>query len=366
MKTIGIMSMQRICNYGSYLQAKALKSIFEDLNCRVQFIDYHIEPPLEQGVYSSRLSKLKGIFSTKTKFSHKIKYLLYKRHFYTKYLQNLGLTQQKNYTTSKLDLLVIGSDEVFNCIQSNYNVGYSLDLFGKSSNAKKTITYAASFGNTTLDKLEKYNKAKEIGELLLTFSSLSVRDQNSFDIVHHLIDRAPEINVDPVLAYGYNDEIKKAPYIRFKKDYILIYAYSGRINLNEARAIKTFAQENNLLIISIGGDQPFADQFIDCQPENIFAYFKSAKFIITDTFHGTIFSVLTHSSFLTITRSSGEYSYGNFEKLSYLLQQLELTTCCSDLTRKISFPLINYQKVDEILRYERQKTYRYLKQALDL
>lgn len=69
----------------------------------------------------------------------------------------LGVTEEMNYNP-ELDCLVIGSDEVFNCIQKNSNVGYSPELFGKDNRAKKLITYAASFGNTTLEKLDRYGK----------------------------------------------------------------------------------------------------------------------------------------------------------------------------------------------------------------
>ena len=48
----------------------------------------------------------------------------------------LGITDEMNYNPT-LDCLVIGSDEVFNCIQKNSNVGYSLELFGKDNHAKK-------------------------------------------------------------------------------------------------------------------------------------------------------------------------------------------------------------------------------------
>lgn len=77
----------------------------------------------------------------------------------------LGITDEMNYNPT-LDCLVIGSDEVFNCIQKNSNVGYSPELFGKDNRAKKLLTYAASFGNTTLEKLKKYKKADEVGFFL--------------------------------------------------------------------------------------------------------------------------------------------------------------------------------------------------------
>ena len=82
-----------------------------------------------------------------------------------------------NYNPT-LDCLVIGSDEVFNCIQKNSNVGYSLELFGKDNHAKRLLTYAASFGNTTLEKLKKYKKTEEVGALLKKFDAISEIGQN--------------------------------------------------------------------------------------------------------------------------------------------------------------------------------------------
>ena len=82
-------------------------------------------------------------------------------------------------------------------------MGYSPELFGKNNHAKKLITYAASFGNTTLEKLEKYKKANEVGALLKKFDAISVRDANSGTIVEQLTGKEPVYNLDPVLTYDY-------------------------------------------------------------------------------------------------------------------------------------------------------------------
>lgn len=77
----------------------------------------------------------------------------------------LGIDKKKRYR-SKVDVLIIGSDEVFNCIQNNRDVGYSMELFGKSNRAKRLISYAASFGNATYDKLQQYGVCDELSYLL--------------------------------------------------------------------------------------------------------------------------------------------------------------------------------------------------------
>lgn len=144
-----------------------------------------------------------------------------------------------NYNPT-VDCLVIGSDEVFNCIQKNSNVGYSLELFGKNNHAKKLITYAASFGNTTLEKLEKYKKANEVGALLKKFDAISVRDANSGTIVEQLTGKEPVYNLDPVLTYDYMNCCDKIPQVQTNEKYLILYAYAGRISNDEADWIAAY------------------------------------------------------------------------------------------------------------------------------
>lgn len=366
MKKIGILSMQRIKNYGSFLQAYALKRILEDLGNEVEFVDYHLEEPIiTDGVKEKgKLQKGMAALSGKAKLRHKFKYIKHKNGF-SKHFEKLSLTEEPNYNP-KLDTLVIGSDEVFNVIQSNKNVGYSLELFGKNHNAKKVITYAASFGNTTLDKINSYNKTSEISELLNDIDEISVRDQNSFDIVKKLIGKESYVNLDPVLIYDYVNS-NLIPKLNIKEKYMILYAYNGRITNEEAKYIKTLAKKKNIKVYSIGGAQPYADKFIDCTPFEVLAYFKNAEYIVTDTFHGSIFSIINNKPFVTLVRKSKGNSYGNEEKLTYLLENLNLKdriTYSYDKIEDILNEKINYKETNKIIESERKKTINYLKKNI--
>lgn len=182
-KKVGIMSMQRIINYGSFLQAYGLKSILEELGAKVEFVDYHtgkclVEEKKESNKIKRLASKVLEALEIDTSLSNKINFINYKRSYKKKYLPMLDVSTVANYNT-KLDTLVIGSDEVFNCVQSNSNVGFAPDLFGANSEAERLISYAASFGNTTLEKLNHYHKIEEITSYLSVFNAISVRDENS-------------------------------------------------------------------------------------------------------------------------------------------------------------------------------------------
>ncbi len=366
MSRIGIMSMQRIRNYGSFLQAYALKQLLIKQGHEVEFVDYHVGEPLIK-TKQNRYGKVLDILKEDAPLIQKIQYIIYKKNF-KQYYKDLELSNEYNYNP-KLDALVIGSDEVFNCIQANKNVGYSLELFGKDNNAQKLVSYAASFGNTTIEKIEKYGKKEELANLLTKFNAISVRDENSKKIVKELTGKIGEVNLDPVLIYDYIGECTKIPEIDSNEKYMIVYAYSGRISKNESKTIKKYAKENNLKIYAIGGAQKCADKFINCSPFEVLSYFKKAELVITDTFHGSIFSVITHRKFLTLIRKSNGNSYGNEEKLTDLLERLSLTDRMTykleNNIEKIISQDIDYNSVDTVIRNERKNTNEYLKRVLN-
>lgn len=373
MKKVGIMSMQRIANYGSFLQAYALKQLIEELGHKVEFVDYHIGIPVivenadSKNKFVRKIEKGLETFQYDAPLLHKLSFIRYKQSFAQKYMPLLGITDEMNYNPI-LDCLVIGSDEVFNCIQKNSNVGYSTELFGKNNHADRVITYAASFGNTTLEKLKKYKKADEIGILLKEFDAVSVRDKNSGDIVKQLTGWTPTYNLDPVLTYDYMKCCDKIPQIIKKEKYLILYAYAGRISNDEANWIAEYAKKKNLKVYAIGGIQKCADRFIDCSPFEVLAYFKNAEEVITDTFHGSIFSVITHRLFTTLIRKSVGNSYGNEEKLGDLLNRLDLTqrmTTEVEDTERINEQPIDYKKVDDILKKQRKMAKEYLQRNIE-
>ena len=367
MAKVGILSMQRIKNYGSFLQAYALKKMIEELGHEVEFVDYHIEKPLiENNQKGNNFKKIVEILSEDAPLKQKLQYIDFKRNYGKRYYDILGLTKEPNYNPD-LDVLVIGSDEVFNCVQANNNVGYSLELFGKNNNAKKLITYAASFGNTTLQKIIKYKKKSELSELLSKFDCISVRDSNSGNIIEEITNKKAQYHLDPVLMYDYINECKLIPNIKPNEKYMIVYAYSGRITREESLHIRKYAKENNLKVYALGGAQRCADKFIDCSPFEVLAYFKNAELVVTDTFHGSIFSIITQHNFVTLIRKSIGEEYGNEEKLMDLLNRLELSSrIISDiklLDEKFKKP-IDYSNTNEIIIQNRNNTINYLKKEI--
>lgn len=356
MSKVGIMSMQRIRNYGSFMQAYALKKIIESLGKEVVFVDYIFE--------KSILPERKNIIK-KIKKNINIIQFIYKRNAIKKFgrvydkefLRDLGI-RKENYNDNEIETLVIGSDEVFNCLQP-YPVGYSRNLFGYGYEKVNVISYAACFGHTTYNELKKYKIDSEISKLLKKFKAISVRDSNSEKNILKLTGIKPTINLDPVLIYDFRDRRKINVDI---KDYIIVYAYPGRLSLKEEKYIKKFAIRHRKKILSLGSYQSIADEVKIVHPLEIFSYFEKADFVITDTFHGSIFSIKTGANFCTIIRDS------NRNKLDDLLNKLSLesrkVSRIEDI-EKMYNNKIDYKKTIKIIEIEKKKTYDYLKENIN-
>ena len=205
----------------------------------------------------------------------------------------------------------------------------------------------------SIEQLEQFGVQKEIGDRLAHFDAISVRDENSARIVTELCGTAPVQNIDPVLLYEFPevDEIE-VPH----REYIIVYAYAGRIKNDEAQAIRDFAAKYGKKILSLGFYQPFCDEYVQATPLEVLAYVKHADYIVTDTFHGTVFSIKYQKHFATIIRDS------NNNKLTGLLNTFQLSDHCvssmCDLER-----ILNLQpgsSVTAMVAAERAKARKYL------
>lgn len=361
--------MQKVLNYGSFLQAYALKQLLLQAGAdEVYFIDIekgHALPGFERKS-QSLCEKMNQIWNV-AMAGELFKYMRDKKFYnrFNKTMKNsLSILELDKKTPKVFDLVVIGSDEVFNCCQGS-PWGYTLQLFGRVDNAKHVISYAGSFGHTTYEQLVNLKIDKEIGDTMKTMSVISVRDLNSYSIVEKITGLQPKIHLDPVLIHGYRKEIEESK-THYLKKYVIVYSYQGRINdKNEVREIVNFAKKHNLELISIFCRYDWCDRVVVPEtPFGILGWFKGAEYVITDTFHGTIFSIITERNFVTLIRTTNE------EKISSLLHQLHLDKRCIDINKEeLSSKLVvrpDWDVVHNVLENERCRSRLYLKNAITL
>ena len=320
---VGILSMQRVKNYGSFLQAYALKETLNDLGHESFFIDIKPGRQLTGGSDVSnekKESKINYIVKRldRNLFKRAKQYYLRKKRisrFNDEFFPILGVSKEPVYY-SDYDVIVIGSDEVFNCATKS-PWGFAKTLFGEGLNSNKIITYAASCGHTTLEDVEKYGIKDEIASAMENLEAISVRDNNTKKFVSELTKKETFDHIDPTLIYNFDKLLVKGlP----ENNYILIYGYDGRINDKKIiKKVMEFAKKEKKEVICAGVFQSWCDRHISCTPFELLSYFKNADYIITDTFHGTVFSVKYNKQFVTLVRES------NKQKVTDLLEKFELT-----------------------------------------
>ncbi len=352
---IGILSMQRVINRGSFWQAYLLKLFFEKKGHLVEFIDIIPGRTLYQYPRENKISveRIKRI--PRKLFRIKFTRLLKKAQ-----AKELGCSSHPNHSCS-YDCIIIGSDEVFNFAQP-VSWGFSPQLHGAIEN-KNVNSYAASFGTSTYEDVERYGVREELVKASSNLKHISVRDENSEQIMKLLLPNAKiERHLDPVLV----GDLPVPKRQEVKKKYILVYAYDYRFNDKEyIDEIMRYARTKGLKVYSVGYYQTWVDKNINVDPYQLLQYFVNAECVVTDTFHGTIFSVRCHKQFVTVIR---EGQRGNRQKLTSLLHDLHLESRqlkCAENFEKLITSRIEYYPIDTMLLNERKRTEEYLKMCLD-
>lgn len=368
---IAILSMQRIVNNGSYLQAYALRETLKTLkDCEIEFIDF------ENTLANKRIREKKKPFPIQLlkdvkhtilpEYRPYMKTIRYENKFRKKWaegLPELGIQRDFNGFQGKhYDLAVIGSDEVFNLCQfSDEDVDIPWCLLGEGIDAKRLISYAASCGQTSADGLRAIGEDQHCRDLLKRFQAISVRDENTFDVVQTLSGIKPQYHIDPVLLasdFPKDDSYRKLPY-----KYMLVYAYSRRVNSeDEIKEIKSYAQKQGLKTVGVNCFQTWCDQLIACSSFALLQYVRDAECVVSDTFHGTVFSIRENVPFAVLVRKS------NGNKIRFLLKQFGLEdreAASPDGLEAVFRQPVDFTAVNGRLEEERKKAKQYLREQVE-
>jgi len=366
---IKIISMQRVVNYGSFMQAYALKKVVESLGHRVTFCDFkpgsprHLGEKVKKMRMTDRLARVPYILASPKKYVEERLFRRKLRQCYKSRAWNkLGIAPEMNYDYA-CDLMIIGSDEVFNYTQ-NHAFGYVPTLFGHGIQADSIISYAASAGYASVKDVEADNMGAEISAGFARFDYLGVRDQNTYEMVARYAKQTPTYVIDPTFLYDFEKEIPVAP---IAQGYVLVYAYDGRLDAPaDVENILTFAKSKGLRVVSVGFYHHWCEENLVVTPFELLSIFRHATYIVTDTFHGTIFSIKNHKSFVSLIR--GENRWGsNSSKLGFLLHQLGLEGRINKDLGQLASHLdeaIDYETVYQLLGTLREASMHFLDKAL--
>lgn len=366
MKKIGIITHYDVHNHGAHLQLYALIQRLQELGYDAKALRFQKNYDFMGGEeirkkYSISIRSIPTYL--KYAFSNGIDRTIYnikKRKILAAFRKKHCMIGEYYSEAKNLDAVVIGSDEIFS-IEAGPNPWY----YGIGVPCEYEISYAASFGPTTLKLIDEHNVGCMVQAGLENLKCIAVRDKNSADIVEYFTRKRPKIVCDPVLLYDFPDLINVRhtgeSQNEYSEKYCIVYSYDYNMNDKQTvQAIKNYASKRRLKIYSVGYFHRWCDRNINLDPLDVFKWFSGAEIVFTDTFHGSVISLETGTQFISKIR-------GNGNKLEYLLKQYGVSDrMVSDfmMIEDIVKTPIDYNVVDVTIDRIRSESIAYLKDAL--
>lgn len=364
---ISVITFHRAYSYGAVLQAYATQKLLEKHKCEVALIDFM--PEID--IYGLRLETTRmGSRWNKNAITRQL-YSILKRPDYVRYdlvfnqfvNAYLSLSPRSYATIDELrtnpptaDMYCTGSDQVWNkdITQKCKEVFYLTFL----PEGAKRISFSSSFGKAALSDGEK----SETKQWLSKYAAISVREQSGLDILNNLGILNSVWLLDPTLLLTKQDWMEMIPARSIKQDYVLIFQLIKNKEFDHyARA---FAKQKGLKLIRISTAYNHilkAGRLLYCpKVEEWLSLFCNAEYIITDSFHGTAFSINFNKKFVCVFPPHRTTRLESVLKLTGLTGRV--LTDYDDFT--IADKPIDYMRVNAILNAERKKADAFLINAI--
>lgn len=370
MMKIGILTFHFAHNYGAMLQAYALTLYLNHKGYNAEIIDYRL-PSLYcvnherfnfiglYKFYSLRHKKLYAIIKTILKYPlHRIRPKIWFR--FENFLNDTLTKSNRIYNISdisKYDIYIFGSDQIWNgditCGLQPIYFGYGLP----TDTIK--VAYAASNGN---DYISPYYLEDFIA-YIKNLDGISVREKGLAKFLSKY-DIQASVTLDPSLLLN-KDDWSELAINNKERDYILVYSFNEPDNFYQI--LDFLAIKFNRKVIFIGYEKNKRlnqryEQITNCGPKEFLGYIKNASFIITNSFHGTAFSVLFEKQFISVCPKTGK------ERIISLLNLLGLNHLnINDIesAQKAIASSIDYSQVNERLKIERESANKFLTKYLN-
>ena len=365
------MTLNSAHNFGASLQTYAIQRTLENLGFDVNIINYRYKKI--DNIYNPYRRTKRGPLDVKFYLSriklHLLdRYKIRKYNNYEKFMAKYFNLTPPYKTLNQLvdvnwdyDFYICGSDQIWNShITRGLQPAYFLDFLPKNS---KKIAYAASLGTDIIHEHDIPIFKKYLHDI----DCISIREKSSIDAIKKCTDKGIDVTVDPTLLLKKEDYDKLKIDPKFKnKDYIFVYV----IDRNEElyKIAEKISRDKNLPVVF---SSPYLlpermfkkqmDAVWDMGPREFLGVIANAKYIITNSFHGNIFSIIYKKPFI----SAPHYitSARVLEFLSALNLKQVLFTDSKKFT-SIDDIKIDYEDVENRIEDLKEESINFLKKSL--
>lgn len=339
---VGIITFQETNNYGAVLQNYALQQAIIQEGHSVKTIDYkssYIGKP-----YKLIHLKNKGLFSY---IFGILGYLIYlprgkKCHKFRNLINYTAPVNTSNVDklNENFDVFITGSDQVWNPNLTGMDTVYML---GFVSDKSKCNSYAASIGLMEIET----SKQNQFYMLLKDFHCISVREKSAATLLKDILKEEVSVVSDPCLLLTKEQwaSVSVAP----KKQHGYVFVYQLGVSSDVVKLAKRISKDKSLKLIFVPfpvGAFSFGKWDISAGNAELLGYIQNADYVITDSFHGTLLSIIFNKNFFT--KISGTHA-GVSSRIYDLLEHYGLIDRIIkediDYSQMIQYSLIN-QKLE--------------------
>lgn len=285
MSKICIITFTYGCNYGQRLQNYAVQSILLQRGHDVYTL-FQKEPVIKKMHNEIRAIKNKVFNSYQLR---KLNFWKFNRNYINEYHKKVSLKQNLTCLNDEFDYFVAGSDQIWSPISDDV----SDIMFLTFAERTKRVAFAPSIGIDILPETEKERYLK----YFLGFDNISVRENSAARIIYDITKQTADVLIDPTLMIDANEwkNLEVKPRVNLPPNYLLYY----HLGSNEFKGeVLKLADDLNSEIIDLLSDR----RLFSVGPSEFIWLVHHAKGVVTDSFHGTIFSMIFHVPFWVCKR----------------------------------------------------------------
>lgn len=384
MKKIGLCVRYDCNNYGSMLQILATQKAIEKAGCTYEIIRYDkktlkfmllninriFNPYFMRGkiMHLNKSKKIKLYPEIQAGNNKRLElFKAYRKEYIGPYSPIYKGFSNLSKGTSRFDAVMVGSDQLWTPagVKSKF-----YNLLFVPDNIKK-ISFSTSFGVSTIPD----SQVKVTTKYLNRIEHLSVREVAGAKLIKDLTGRDAKVVVDPTLLFDGKEWGEIFPKKSISKD-PYIFAYFLGTTIEHREVVEKLSEQTGLKIITCPHMDDFVDRDVDfghekrfdIDPVGFLNLIRGAEYICTDSFHGSVFSILNHKKFMTFNRFEEGSKQSRNSRIDSLFGLLDLQNRrykigMNSIKETLDSP-INYDKVDMKLDSLRKESFEFLYNSL--